>query len=72
MINAHGKLLGLLSSMSMVFLVLRIVIPELPAVETGVLGSLTKQSPEKGNLSPSTRSKKYSLCYCSLNVATPT
>ena len=46
-------------------------IPGFPTVETGVLGLLMKQSPGKGNPSPSTRSKKYLLCYCSWNVATP-
>ena len=70
-INTYGKLLGLPSSMSMVFLVRRMWIPGFPTVETGVLGLLMKQSPGKGNPSPSMRSKKYLLCCCSLNAATP-
>ena len=70
-INAHGKSADLPSSMSMEFLVRRTVISELPVVETGVLGSFVKQNPEKGNPSPSTRLKKYLLCFCSLNKATP-
>ena len=59
-INARGKSADLPSSMSMEFLVRRIVRFELPTVETGVLGSFVKQNPEKGNPSPSMRLKKYS------------
>ena len=55
----------------MVFLVQRMVIFELPTVEMGVFGLLMKQSLGKGNPSPSMRLKKYSLCCCSLNAATP-
>ena len=69
--NVHRKLLGLPLSMSIVFLVQRMVSLELPTVETGVLGSLMKQSPGKGNPSLLMRSKKYLLYCCSLNVATP-
>ena len=51
-INACGKLADLPSLIPMEFLVRRIVISELPVVETGVLGLLVKQNPEKGNPSP--------------------